>query len=572
MLAPVAQRRAALESRFTPWSALTLHGALDRAVQEFGDRPYVVTDEAVWTYRDVQERSLSLAKGLRALGVAPGENVALLMANFPEFVPVKYAVSRVGATCVPVNFLNKRDELGYVLRQSDAVLLVTMDEFRGLNYLAMLDELSPGWEKDGGGQRLPSLREVVVLPTSDAPVRAGVTSLAALAGLGQEQDLQDVPVSPGADSDIIYTSGTTGNPKGVRLTHDMLTRTSYGAAFSRAFEDGRRVAFSLPMYHVYGYVEGMLAVPWVGGAIVPRVAFDPRDLLAAIGRHRATDVLLVPTMTLALIDVLRREQAVDLSSLDAMISSGGYAPPSIWDAIDEAFGPLELTTGYGMTEVTATTMLTEPDDPPLRLRTSNGRSRTAGAAGNPDLAGALVRYAVVDPQTGEPVAPGEVGELVARGPGVTSGYYRKPEETAAAFDEDGWFHSGDLGRLDADGYLSLVGRSKDLYRCGGEQVVPLEVENLLATHPAVAQAFVVPLPHERMGEVGVAWVVLSMEPADVADREQIACELQEFCRDRLARFKVPAHVLTLRPDEVPLTPSGRPRKFLLAERAAAVLG
>ncbi len=562
MLASVQTRRTAVESVWAPWQPTTLHGVLDQVAERYPDRPYVVTDERTWTYREVADWSVSLAQGIVAAGVRPGEHVALVMANYADFVPLKYAISRVGAVCIPVNFLNRRDELGYVLAQSHAVMLITMDRFRNLDYLAMLDELSPGWESAGGGPRLPDLREVRVLTTGEEPLREGVTPVADLRANGQDVALPADLASPENTSDIIYTSGTTGSPKGVLLTHDMLTRTAYGAAFSRAFEDDRRVLFSLPMYHVYGYVEGMIAVPYVGGSIVPQVTFDPRGTLAGIAEHRATDVLLVPTMTLGLLDVLEAGETFDLTSLDSMISSGGYAPTSLWDRIDAAFGPLELTTGYGMSETTATTTLTEPGGPPHLLRTTNGRMRPAGCAGDPSLGGALTEYRVVDHETGEVQTAGGVGELLARGPGITSGYFEKPDETAAAFDDEGWFKSGDLGRFDADGFLALIGRSKDLYRCGGEQVVPLEIENVLMTHPAISQAFVVPLRHDRMGEVGVAWIILRDGHSVTAE------EVQTFAGEHLARFKVPAHVLPIRSEDVPVTPSGRPRKFLLAELAA----
>ncbi|MEU3457313.1 class I adenylate-forming enzyme family protein [Micromonospora sp. NPDC006766] len=369
---------------------------------------------------------------------------------------------------------------------------------------------------------------------------------------------------PAATCDVLYTSGTTGNPKGVVLTHDMLTRTAYGSAYSRAFGDGHRVVFSLPMYHVYGYVEGMLAVTYAGGAIVPQLAFGAQTTIDGIAGHSADDVLLIPTMTMALIDRLEADPR-ELPSLTTMISSGGYSPPWLWERIRDVFGEVELTTGYGMSETTATTTLTEPGGPDERVRSTNGRMRPAGCAGDPALGGLLVEYRLADPATGETVRPGEVGELLARGPGITPGYYRKPEETAAAFDADGWFRSGDLATIDDQGFVSLVGRAKDVYRCGGEQVVPKEIEDVLTSHLGVMHAHVVPLRDDRMGEVGVAWVVRREE--STVDEE----ELRAFCADRLARFKVPRHVLFTSVKDVPVTPSGRPRKFLLAERAAELL-
>lgn len=562
-LLPVPERRAALEALHPAWQPVLLHEVLDQAVQRYADRPFVLTDERGWTYREMQLWSQELARGLLAVGIRAGEHVALVMANFAEFVAVKYALSRIGATCVPINFLNRADELRYVLAQSDAVALVMMDRFRSLDYCAALDTIAPGWECGGGGAALPLLRRVVVFPTAGGPTREGVTTLADLVGLGVGRELPVRPVEPSAPADILYTSGTTGSPKGVLLTHDMETRTAYGAAYSRAFEDGRRVLFSLPMYHVYGYVEGLLAVPYVGGAIVVQRTFDARATLEAVARHRATDLLLIPTMTLALCDLLRVEPEYDLSSLVSVISSGSWAPPGTFEGIRDLMGDVQITTGYGMSETTATTTMTEPGGPWDRLVGTNGALRPAGVAGSAALGGALTQYRVVDQVTGAPLPAGEVGELQARGPGITAGYYRKPEETAAAFDADGWFGSGDLGRFDAHGFVSLVGRKKDLYRCGGEQVVPKEIEDVLLGHPAVAQAHVVPLRHARMGEVGVAWVVF--RPGLQATSEELAA----YSAERLARFKVPAHFRALEADEVPLTPSGRPRKFLLAARALA---
>ena len=554
MLAPLAERQAALESRHPRWVPRRLDEALDDAARQWGDRPYVITDDATWTYAEVQRRSLAVAAGLARLGVEPGDHVAVVMANYPDFVPLKYGIARLGATCVPINFLNRRDELAYVLRQSDAVVLVTMDRFRQLDYLRALDELAPGWGSGGGGDAFPRLRHVVVHPGGFAQLVGG--------GSGE---WTPVPSDPGGVADILYTSGTTGEPKGVLLTHDMLLRTAYGSAFGRGFEDGRRITFALPMYHVYGYVEGMLAALFVGGAIIPQLSFDPAATLRAIGRHRATDALFIPTMTMAVLDELDRG-GYDLSSLASVISSGGISPTGLWERIEAALAGVELTTGYGMTETTASTTVTRPDDPPERRRSTNGRLRDVGVAGEAELGGRLAVYRVVDTVTGAPLPEGSVGELVVRGPGVTAGYYRKPEETAAAIDAQGWLHTGDLGLLLPDDYVVLTGRLKECYRCGGEQVMPKEVEDVLTGHPSVAQAYVVPVPDPRMGEVGVAWIVAAEGAA--ADPDAIVA----YCAERLARFKVPRHVLAIDASAVPTTPSGRPRKFLLADLAVERLG
>jgi fatty-acyl-CoA synthase len=560
----VAERQSALRGRYPAWTPRTLDEALDASAAEFPGRAYVITDAQTITYAEMKAWSERLAQGLVTAGVQPGDHVALVMANYPEFVAAKYAIARVGAVCIPINFLNRRDELGYVLEQSDTALLITMDRFRDLDYLQALDELAPGWERNGGGEAFPRLKRVVVFPTGAAPMRPGAMSFAELgSGDGRWQPL--IARDANSLSDIIYTSGTTGSPKGVMLTHDMFLRAAFGSAYGRAFIDAHRMVFSLPMYHVYGYVEGMLSVLFVGGAIVPQLQFDARATLAGIERHRANDVLLVPTMTLALLDALKT-QTFDLSTLTHVISSGGRSPATIWTQIFEHLQPDEITSGYGMTEVTASSTVTRPDDPMERLLNTNGRLRDVGPAGDPAQGGKLVTYRVIDPDTRKEVPAGSVGELMAKGIGVTRGYYKKPEATAAAFDDAGWLHTGDLGTIDADGYVKLVGRLKESYRCGGEQVMPTEVEDLLVTHPAVVQAHIVPVPDARMGEVGVAFVVLRAEPSVSPG------ELIKFCADRVARFKVPRHVLPIRAEEIPATPSGRARKFLLSQKAIETLG
>lgn len=437
-------------------------------------------------------------------------------------------------------------------------MLVTMTQFRDLDYQAMLDSLAPGWERRGGGDALPDLVSVIVFDTGEGAPRQTAQTLAAL------EDAEPLTgpgeAEPDDVADIIYTSGTTGSPKGVMLTHDMLLRTAFTSALGRAFEDGRRILFALPMYHVFGYVEGLLSVSFVGGAIIPQLRFDADAMLDSAERNSASDILAVPAMTLALIDAYRR-QARDLSSVRAMLSSGTRAPDRIWGDIDAVLGVEETTTGYGMTEVTASSTVTRPDDPMPRRRATNGRLRDAGPAGDPRLGGRLVEYRVVDPDTGTILPTGSIGELRAKGPGVTAGYFDKPAETTATFDENGWLRTGDLGSIDDDGYVVLAGRLKESYRCGGEQVLPTEIEDLLTRHPDVQQAHVVPVADERMGEVGVAFVTLSPGAAVKPD------ELIAMCRDGLARFKVPRHLFVIEQEAIPTTASGRARKFLLAEIA-----
>ena len=564
-LPPVEERRRRLEETWRPrWRPRTIDQVFAAAADLYPERPLVITDERTYTYADIRHWSTKIGRGLIASGIKPGDHVAMDMANFPEFIALKFGIARAGAVAVPVNYLLRRDEVGYVLEQSDAKVFVTMNRFRGMDYLEALDELVPGWEHHGGGERFPELREVFVFST-DGDHRPGAPTLDDLVGRGGTGgEALSSPADPSSPADIVYTSGTTGKPKGVLVTHDSLVRIAYASAYTRAFQDGRRILFSLPLYHVFGYVEGLLCALYAGGAVAPQATFDPLATLQGIERHRINEVLLVPTMTLAVLDVAR-QKTFDLSSLSVVFSSGGQSPRSVWQEVRDLLGAEEIFTAYGMTETTASTTCMQPDDPIERLMTGQGRLKPAGVAGEPDLGGVLATYKVVDLVTGAELPPGADGELLCRGPAVTAGYYKKPEETAAAFTPDGWLRTGDIGHIDADGYLSLTGRKKESYRCGGELVMPKEIEEVLLSHPGVVQAHVVPVPHRRMGEVGAAFIVF--EEGLVSDPDAIIA----YCRDRLARFKVPAHIFPIADVELPTSASGKIQKFLLTERATKLL-
>lgn len=562
MLNP-SQRRQALEGQHTTWRPMTIAQALDRAAERFPDRALVIGERRSYTYREIQQWSRAIGAGLIAQGVQAGDHVAMVMPNYAAFVAIKFALARVGAVAVPINYALQRQELMYILEQSDSVALIVVDQFRERDYLADLDAVLPDWMSGGGGQRLPALRHVYVCSEA-ADVRAGATSVERLAAMGTPASRaellnREAHAAPGSCADVVYTSGTTGRPKGVMLTHDMILRAAYASAYTRAFEDGRRILFALPMYHVFGYVECLMACMFVGGAIVPQVLFDAPRMIAAVEQHRASELVCVPTMTLKLLE-LAKANRFDHSSVLAVFNSGGASPPGIWQDIRTYLGAREVMTAYGMTETTASTTCTFPEGPDSQLGNSNGRMKMAGVAAS-EHGGVLARYKAVSPETGADLPFGQPGELLARGPIVTAGYYNKPEETAAAFTPDGWLRTGDVGVLDEEGGLLLTGRIKETYRCGGEMVMPKEVEDLLNTHPLVGTALVVGLPDPKMGEVGCICVVAA------GTTRPDAQDLLDLCAAHLARFKVPRHVIYLTAQEVPLTATGRPQKFLLAELA-----
>ena len=559
----IERRRAHLEATLGDWSPTALAQRYDITAARHPDRPYVITDTATYSYRELQGWSRALARGLYGLGVRAGDPVAMVIDNRPEFVAVKLAIARLGAVAVPINFAYRAAELANVLNTCAAEVLVTIDTVIGVDHLASLDELAPGWETGVHSERLPHLRQVVLVSSArrpDALDLAGLTDRAHRTDEAVVRSLEDA-VDPDSPCDIVFTSGTSGRPLGAELTHDMVLRSGYGSAYHRAFSDGWRIGFSLPMYHVFGYVEGMLAALYAGGAIAPYPVFNPRTILTAIGAHRLHEVLFVPTMSIAVVEE-GTHRHYDTSSLESVFSAAAPAPARLWHRIEEVLTPRQVFTGYGQTEVSAATALTLPGDPLELVTETVGRMKLGGSAALPGMDGALAAYRTVDPFTGDLLSPGEEGELVARGPIVTRRYFGDAERTAALIDADGWLRTGDLGRVRPDGYLELSGRSGELFKVGGELVAPKQVEQALTAHPAVEQAYVAGVPDDRLGEVAWAWVVLG------ADQRVTEDGLIRHCRERLAAFKVPRRIVFSSADELPTTTTGKIQKYRLVNAAA----
>ncbi|MEP9381633.1 class I adenylate-forming enzyme family protein [Nocardioides cheoyonin] len=562
----VERRRERLETGLgAGWTPTTLAGRFDAAVGRFPDRPYLLVGTQAWTYAELQEWSRAVARGLYEVGVRSGDPVAMVVDNRPEFVAVKLAIARLGATAVPINFGYRADELATVLNTSRAEVLVTIDAVIGVDHLASLDEICPGWEAgaDLASATVPHLRRVVLVGTGARPGAldlAGLVELGRHAGEGTVRALED-GIDPDSPCDVVFTSGTSGHPLGAVLTHDMVLRSGYGSAYHRGFDDGWRIAFSLPMYHVFGYVEGMVAAMYAGGAIAPHAVFNPRSMLTTIQQHNIHEVLFVPTMSIAVVEeAMRRDY--DTASLESVFSAAAAAPVRLWQQIEKVLGPRQVFTGYGQTEVSAATALTLPGDPLEVVSATVGRMKLGGSAALPGMDGALAAYRTVDPFTGAVLPEGTEGELSVRGPIVTREYFGDPERTAAMIDAEGWLRTGDLGRVRADGYLELSGRSGELFKVGGELVAPTEVEHVITAHPAVEQAYVAGMPDARLGEVGWAWVVRAEEASVDED------ELVRHCRRHLAGFKVPRRMLFVSAENLPKTTTGKIQKYRLVGDAS----
>jgi fatty-acyl-CoA synthase len=559
----VEERRNALESQYPTWPRRTLANHFSEQAKRFGSRPLLITESGSYTYEEVWRQGRRYAKSLLGLGVRRREHVGVLMANEPEAVFLMVGIWLVGAVCVPINTMLLDEELTYLLHQSDSRWLFMHQSAGGILHSSTVTRVYDDLVQT---DIRPGLKRVVAISNTDSPLDKRFLPWEAFLTMGEAISDEHLATReaestyPDEVADIIYTSGSTGLPKGVMITHDMFLRCGFSTALSRGFEDGRRVFTALPMYHVFALVEGMLALSFVGGALIIVPGFSPLLSLQMMERHRANDMLCVPSMLVAILNQSDVEK-FDLSSLYALMCAAAPAPVAVWERAIEVLALTEMCAGYGGTEATAATVHTEVGDPIDTMVTRVGRIKPGGSSGLPEFGGTNVQYKTIDPFTEEDLPTGTVGELTVRGNLVTNGYYNKPDETSAVIDKDGWLRTGDLGRIDEQGYIELLGRSKELYKISGENVAPKEVEDVICRHPAVAQAYVVGVKDAITTETGAVFVEL---------RPGMACtrrEIVDYCQGHLARFKIPRYVWFLATSEWPMTGTGKIQKFRLQEMA-----
>jgi len=567
MVAAAQQRRDALMASVPVWERRTVGAHFEKYCKMFADRMLLITPTGSYSYAHVWQQSWRVAKALLAIGVKRRQHVAIVMSNEVEHVALALACSLVGAVAVPINTMLREEELAYTLWQSDSQYLFLHETVGNQAYAKIVAAImQPHPDREP-----VNLRAIVCVPTSQAELPDGMIPWQAF--VDRSKAVTDAAVTerfhvseyPDEVADIIYTSGSTGMPKGVMITHEMWLRCGFSTALSRGFEDGRRVFTGLPMYHVFAKAEGLLAASFVGGAIITTPGFSPLRSLEMIAQHQANDVLCVPSMLVALVNHPQVEQ-FDLGSLYALMCAAAPAPVPVWRKAIDVLGLTEICTGYGGTEATAATVHTEIGDPIDVVVSRVGRIKPGGSSGLPEFGGKNVQYKVIDPFTSEDLPEDAIGELAVRGNLVTRGYYHKPDETAYSIDKDGWFHTGDLGRIDERGYLEFLGRSKDVYKVSGENVAPKEVEDVITRLESVAQAYVVGVPDALTTEAGAAFVELK-SGASCTRREVIA-----WCQNHLARFKVPRHVFFVEASEWPMTGTGKIQKFKLRDMAKERLG
>jgi acyl-CoA synthetase (AMP-forming)/AMP-acid ligase II len=523
------------------------------AAERFGEHPAVVDGDTRLTYTELQDTARDFGAALVAAGIEPGDRVAIWSFNSAEWIVAALGLLQAGATLVPVNTRFKGREAADILSRSRARALVTVTDFLDTDYVAMLDGASaaPGAEVD-----LPDLATVVVargpVPDRDGAVGWADFLARATPGTRAEVDRRRAAVSPDDTSDILFTSGTTGVPKGVVQTHARTLGIATDWVRMTGLTADDRYLMVNPYFHMFGLKAGILACVASGATMLPEPVFDVDRALARVAEEGVTVLPGAPTLYQSILDHPDRDRH-DLSSLRAGTIGAADIPVALIRRIFDELPYSVLISGYGLTEA-GTASGTEIDDDPEAIATTIGRARP----------GFEIRIA---DGGGHDVPLGETGEILLRAPTVMVGYLDDPEATAEALSPDGWLRTGDLGTLDERGYLHIVGRSKDMFIVGGFNAYPAETENILLRHPAIGQAAVIGVPDERLGEVGMAFVVLRPGIDDPAPTPE---DIVAWSRDQMANYKAPRTVEIL--DALPLNATGKVVKDELRARARGAAG
>ncbi|MFF4621992.1 AMP-binding protein [Nonomuraea jabiensis] len=515
----------------------TIGQNFERTVARFGEREALVDVAAGrrWTYAELDAAVNEVALGLLARGIAKGDRVGIWAPNCAEWVLVQYATAKIGAILVNVNPAYRAHELAYVVKQSGMRLLVSAVTHKSSDYRAMIGEIGfadavfigePGWDElvESGRRADPDL-------LAERAARLAF----------------DDPIN------IQYTSGTTGFPKGATLSHHNILNNGFFVGELLGYTEADRVCLPVPLYHCFGMVMGNLGATSHGSCVVlPSPGFDPEATLRAVQAEGCTSLYGVPTMFIAELALLGSGN-FDLSTLRTGIMAGSPCPVEVMKRVVTEMNMTEVAICYGMTETSPVSTMTRRDDGLARRTETVGRVMPH------------IEVKVVDPETRLALPRGVPGELCTRGYSVMLGYWAQPDATAEAIDAARWMHTGDLATMDADGYVSIVGRIKDMVIRGGENIYPREIEEFLYGHPDVADVQVIGVPDEKYGEELMAWIV--MRPG----AEPLTAErVREFCAGRLAHYKIPRYVHVV--DAFPMTVTGKIRKVEMREQAAGILG
>lgn len=516
-------------------TALTIAQLFANAAQAYGDRPAIEDAGRVISYRQLDQLRRQAARALLALEVQVGDRVAIWAPNVWEWIVAAGALQSVGAALVPLNTRMKGSEAGYILRESGACVLFAIGEFLGADYPGML-----------AAEDLPDLRHIVTLRGASAGTLGWETFLELAADLPQlALRTREQQVGPQALSDVLFTSGTTGKPKGVMTGHGQNLQIVRDWSEIVGLREGDRYLIVNPFFHSFGYKAGWLAALMRGCTILPQQVFDVQTVLECVQRERITVLPGPPTLYQSLLAHPRRSD-FDLSSLRVAVTGAAAIPVEMIQRMREELGFATIVTAYGLTEVCGFASICRPGDTAERVANTSGRA----------MPGVEIRC--VDSQ-GRSQPANVAGEVQVRGYNLMKGYFNDPQASQATLNTDGWLHTGDIGMLDEQGYLRITDRLKDMFITGGFNVYPAEIEQCVLTYPGVAQAAVIGIPDERLGEVAMAFLL----PAPGVEIEQ--ARFLAWCREQMANYKVPRRVQVL--ESMPLNAAGKVTKNVLRECA-----
>lgn len=532
----------------------TIGQAFDATVEQFPQRlALVVKHQNIrWTYRQYQTQVDKLAAGLLALGIKPGDRVGIWAPNCVEWCLSQFATAKIGAIMVCINPAYRVYELEYALNKVQCKTIISADSFKSSNYLAMLQELAPELaqhQPETGrlrSEKLPHLHSIVRMGSIKTAGMLNFHELCESGGAAEQEQLAQLAESQSCNDiiNIQFTSGTTGKPKGASLSHRNILNNGKIVGDGMQLTEFDRLCIPVPLYHCFGMVMGSLACITHGSAaIFPAEAFEPIATLQTVAEEKCTALHGVPTMFIAQLDHPDFNQ-YDLSSLRTGIMAGAPCPEEVMKKVIGTMHMQDVLIAYGQTELSPVNHMTAIDDP---------IEKRVASVGKP---GPRLEVKIADEQ-GQPVAIGRKGEICTRGYSVMQGYWDEPERSAETIDPEGWLHSGDLGIMDAEGYVQVVGRLKDMIIRGGENIYPREVEEFLYTHPAIQDVQVFGVNDTKFGEQVCAWVQLKSQQSITAE------QLRDFCRSKITHFKVPKYIRFV--DEFPMTVTGKIQKFKMRE-------
>ena len=519
----------------TNWQQLTIPQLVQNAAEKFGTRSAIEDGDLRFTYAQLEQQRIKAAKAFIAAGIQHGDRIAVWAPNIAEWIIASIGLQSVGAILVPINTRMKGAEAGYVLRASGAKCLLTVSGFLDLDYPAMLKNES-----------LPDIKHMICLrgqselciSWNDFLIKGENISDADVA----ERTAQ---VKPTDVSDLIFTSGTTGNPKGVKTGHGQNIKVFAVWSELVGLTEQDRYLIVNPFFHSFGYKAGWLACLIRGTAILPMAVFDATKILERIGADKISVLPGPPTLYQTIL-AFPNLKDYDIRNLRLAVTGAAAIPVSLIHQMRNEMGFKTVLTAYGLTESCGVVSMCRDGDEAEIIATTSGRAI-------PDVEVRCIN------EDGKEVPRGEPGEIMVRGYNVMQGYFNNDEETAKAINKDGWMHTGDIGVMDANGYLKITDRMKDMFIVGGFNCYPAEIENMLATCEGVAQSAVIGIPDERMGEVAMAYIVAK------AGSELTSEKVLAWCKQNMSNYKVPRRIEIV--DAFPLNATGKVMKFVLRDRA-----